>query len=108
MSADADWLVSKVLDFLAVLHKCFMETTYSEDRSLYAMDIAAATGWLVRLHQGESIDGVVAQILDSSTNKQFTDYWRKGKWGELESRGLSELQQELTRVLKPQDGSGIT
>ena len=49
---DKESLVEKLLDFLTVLHRCFSETTYVQDRPLYATDIAVAVGWLVRLREG--------------------------------------------------------
>ena len=101
MNISTDWLISKILDFLTVLYKCFSETTYAQDRSLYANDIATAVGWLVRLHQGAIADEVARDIVNSSTTKHFTDYWKQGSWGDLEAQAVKELQEAIRKVVTP-------
>lgn len=99
MQIDKALLASKILDFLAVLHRCHSETTYTQDRSIYASDIATAVGWLVKLDQGEAPDDVAKIIIDSSTTKGFTDYWRQGHWGDLEARALNDLQSWIKSII---------
>lgn len=99
MPTDNALLASKILDFIAVLHRCFSETTYAEDRSIYATDIAVAVGWLVKLHQGQAPNDITNLIVESSTNKYFTDYWRRGMWGELEAKALDDLQSWIKSVI---------
>lgn len=95
MDITTDWLSSKILEFIAVLNRCLSETTFVEDRSLYTSDIAAATNWLTRLHEGEQASSIMNEILEPATAKQFTDYWRQGIWGEMESTALSTLQDDV-------------
>jgi len=99
MLIDKASLASKILDFLAVLHSCLSETTYTQDRSIYASDIAIVVGWLVKLHQGQAANDVANLIVDSSTTKGFTDYWRQGHWGDLEARALNDLQSWVRSVI---------
>jgi hypothetical protein len=99
MLIDKASLASKILDFLVVLHRCLSETPYSEDRSIYASDIATAVSWLLKLHQGQAANDVANGIVDSSTTKHFTDYWRHGNWGDLEARALNDLQRWITSVI---------
>lgn len=93
MNIPTDWLLTKIVEFIAVLNTCLSETTFSEDRSLYASDIAAATTWLTRLRGGEQASSIADEILEPATAKQFTDYWRQGIWGERESKALMDLQE---------------
>lgn len=95
MNITNDWLSAKVVEFIAVLNACLSETTFSEDRRLYAGDIAAATIWLTRLQEGEQAPLVAGEILQPITAKQFTDYWRQGRWGERESKALMDLQDSI-------------
>lgn len=95
MSTTSDWLSSEILDFIAVLNRCLAETTFVQDRRLYADDIAAATAWLVRLKKGGEASTIATEILEPATTKQFTDYWRQGVWGEIESKALSTLKDRI-------------
>jgi len=95
---DKESLVEKLLDFLTVLHRCFSETTYVQDRPLYATDIAVAVGWLVRLREGALPNEVRADIVDSATTKHFADYWKQGTWGEIEVLALKMLQDEIGKM----------
>ena len=60
------------------------------------MDITTATRWLLMLHKGEAVGDVVQLIKSPATSKHFTDYWKKGKWGELETDALELLQADVT------------
>lgn len=95
MDITTNWLSSKILDLVVVLDRCLSETTFTQDRRLYVEDIASAARWLARLHQGEPVGSVASEILEPSTTKAFTDYWRQGVWGEMESRALSMLQEQV-------------
>lgn len=95
MQTDKELFRSMIMDFLIVVHKCFHETTYAQDKALYANDIAMAVGWLVKLHQCEAPKDVATAIVDSSTTKYFTDYWKSGHWGGLEAEALKHLQDTI-------------
>ena len=95
MNITTDWLSAKVVDFIAVLKNCMSETTFSEDRRLYADDIASAAARLARLQKGEQAPSIADEILEPATAKQFTDYWRQGVWGERESKALMDLQNSI-------------
>lgn len=95
MQIEREFLTSNILDFLSVLDKCLSETTYAQDRPIYASDMATAASWLVRLHQNQSPADVANIIIDSSTTKYFTDYWRQGDWGKLQAKALKELQDSI-------------
>lgn len=99
MAITADWLSSAVRAFIAVVERCLYETTVVEDRRLYGADLAAANAWLARLSTGEQPAAIAAEILAPATAKQFTDYWRQGVWGDLESTALSTLQSTIRRQL---------
>lgn len=99
MNTAADWLSSAILRFIAVLNRCLSDTTFVEDRRLYTDDLVAANVWLNRLRDGESAAVIAATILEPSTAKQFTDYWRQGVWGDMESEALSALQEKIRRQL---------
>jgi hypothetical protein len=75
------------------------ETTFVEDRRLYADDLTAANAWLTRLGAGESPTVIAAEILAPATTKQFTYYWRQGAWGDLEREALDTLQDTIRRRL---------
>lgn len=99
MDVTTEWLSTKILEFIAVLNTCLSETSFAEDRPIYADDIAAATDWLTRLHKGEQASSVAHEILEPATAKQFTDYWRQGVWGEMESAALDALQGYIRESL---------
>lgn len=99
MKIATDWLSSAIRAFIAILNRCLNETTFVEDRRLYADDLTAANAWLTKLGVGESPDVVAAEILAPATAKQFTDYWRQGVWGDLESAALNTLQDAIRRRL---------
>ena len=84
-----------LLDFLGTIYKCYKETGFVDDRHLFANDIVSVSGWLVRLHSGESSVTIARDIIDSSTTKHFTDYWKQGGWGDLEANALQALQKEI-------------
>ena len=81
-----------ILDFMATVSRCRSETTYAQDRRLYTSDLANAAEWLVQIHQGMPITEVKRRVLSSQTEKAFSDYWRQGKWGELESEALQVMR----------------
>lgn len=99
MNITTDWLSTKILEFIAILKSCLSETTFFEDRCLYASDLAAAANWLARLHGGERAPSIANEILEPATAKQFTDYWRQGVWGERESAALMDLQDSIRSKL---------
>ena len=99
MRTTGDWLSSAIRAFIAILDRCLNETTFAEDRRLYASDLAVATAWLIRLDSGEASDAIAADILAPATAKQFTDYWRQGAWGDLESSALDTLQNTIRSQL---------
>lgn len=101
MKITTDWLSSEIRAFLFILDRCLNETTFVEDRCLFAADLAAADAWLARLDAGEPPDAIAAEILAPGTAKQFTDYWRQGVWGDLESAALNTLQDTIQRQLDP-------
>lgn len=95
MSMSTDWLIQKILDFMAVLYECYTNTTYAQDRTVYAKDIAMAMGWIVKIKNGDNLQDVVNQILGPETDKYFGDYWRQGEWGEKELEALKSFKKEL-------------
>jgi len=99
MKITSDWLSSAIRAFISILYRCLNETTFVEDRRLYAADLAAANTWLTRLEAGEPSGAIAAEILAPATAKQFTDYWRQGVWGDLESAALNTLQDTIRRQL---------
>ena len=101
MNITTDWLSARILEFIAVLDTCLSETTFIEDRRLYASDVAAAANWLARLRGGELAPSIANEILEPATAKQFTDYWRQGIWGEMESAALGKLQDDIREATQP-------
>ena len=95
MNITSSWLSSAILAFVATLNRCLSDTTYVEDKRLYADDLKVANMWLNRLGNGESANVIATQILEPATAKQFTDYWRQGVWGDMESAALSALQEKI-------------
>lgn len=99
MTIAADSLSSAIRAFIAVIERCLAETTVIADRRLYADDLAAANKWQTRLSAGEPPTAIAAEILAPATAKQFTDYWREGVWGELESTAVDTLQKAIRKQL---------
>ena len=86
-----------ILVFLEVLEQCYRETTFADDRPLYAIDIVTVTRWILMLHKGEAVEDVIQSIKSPATSKHFTDYWKKGRWGSAEASALELLQTNLTK-----------
>ena len=95
MTISPDWLTNKIFDFVATLHQCYVDTTYAQDRTVYAKDIAIAVGWIVDIRNGHKVEAVISKILSSETAKFFGDYWRQGEWGDQELKALKVLKDEL-------------
>ena len=95
LSESAIWLRDRVIDFAGSLEDCYRETTFAQDRPIFAKDIAAATSWIVELHRGEEPETIVERILSTETDKQFGDYWRSGEWGERSANALEELRNAI-------------
>ena len=95
MKIDRDQLIQKILDFMTVIHECYSNTTFSNDRSVYAQDLVAAMGWIVELRSGTDVEIVRDRILSPATEKHFGDYWRQGDWGDKESNALKQLKDSI-------------
>ena len=95
MKVDSDQLTQKILGFMAVIHECYSNTTFANDRSVYAQDLAAAMGWIVELRAGADVKSVRDKILSPATEKHFGDYWRQGDWGDKEADALKQLKDSI-------------
>ena len=95
MDEAAVWLRDRVLDFVGTLEDCYRETTFAQDRPVFAKDIAAAAGWIVGLQRGEESEVVIEKILSTETDKQFVDYWRSGEWGDRSANALQKLRAAI-------------
>ena len=56
-------LLIHILEFMAVLHECYSQTTHSYDLSLHAADLATAMGYIVRLQNGIELSKAIEHIL---------------------------------------------
>ena len=92
---NSDQLTQNILDFMAVIHECYSDTTFANDRSIYAKDLAAAMGWIFELKAGTDIKSIRDQILSPTTDKHFGDYWRQGDWGDKEAAALKKLKDSI-------------
>ncbi len=97
MSVAPDWLIRRILDFMAVIYQCYAHTNFANDRSVYARDIATAMGLIVDLRDGGGIEDVAKNILSPQTDKCFGDYWRQGEWGNIEAEALKQLKDSIRR-----------
>jgi len=91
----AAWLRDRVIEFVGALEDCYRETTFAQDRPIFAKDIAAAASWIVELQRGEEPEVVIEKILSTETDKQFGDYWRNGEWGDRSANALQELRAAI-------------
>ena len=98
MKFDQENLKNRILSFIIELHECYKNTKFPEDRALYANDIALAIGWISDIEKIGNVDEVVNTILDPETSKSFTDYWKKGEWGDHEAKALMRLKEELRNL----------
>ena len=96
MKISRDQLEQKILDFMAIVHECYANTNYSNDRSVYARDITEAAGWIAELRSGVDAGDVVDKILNPATAKHFGDYWRQGNWGDREAEAFEKLKAAIT------------
>jgi len=95
MQIDSEQLIQKILGFMTVIHECYSSTTFANDRSVYAQDLAAAMGWIVELRAGADVKSVRDEILSPATEKHFGDYWRQGDWGDKEANALKRLKDSI-------------
>ena len=91
-------LIEKIINFMTVIYKCYTNTTYVEDRVIYAKDLAMVMGWIVNIKSNNDTQNVVAEILSSQTDKYFGDYFKQGKWGTEELNALMELKKSLNNA----------
>ena len=98
MKISIDDLISGILDFMAVLYECYIGTTYSQDRNIYAKDIAMAMGWIVELRKSGNVEGLIETILSPNTDKYFGDYWRQGEWGDKQAKALGAFKNSLRSI----------
>ena len=95
MKITSDQLIQEILDFMIVIHECYSDTTFANDRSVYAQDLTEAMGWIVEIKNYVDAEGVITKILSSATGKHFGDYWRQGAWGDKEANALKKLQEHI-------------
>ena len=88
-------LIQEILKFMTIIHKCYSNTNYANDRSVYAQDLMAAMGWIVAAQDGKNTEDIIATIKSPETDKHFGDYWRRGDWGKQEADALKELRNCL-------------
>jgi hypothetical protein len=98
MSISRSQLTQEILEFMKEIHECYSNTSYANDRTVYAQDLMEAMGWIVSLQSGEGTEDVIAKIKSPETEKHFSDYWRQGDWGKQEAIALKKLKDRL-RVL---------
>lgn len=96
MKISRDQLEQQILDFMVAVHDCYANTNFAEDRSVYAQDLAEATGWIAKLRNGADVDKVAEEVLSPTTAKHFGDYWRQGDWGDKEADALKKLKANIT------------
>lgn len=92
---NSDQLILRILDFMAVIHECYSNTTFANDRSVYARDLVTAMGWIVELRTGTNNRSVRDKIFSTATEKHFGDYWRQGDWGDKEANALKKLKNSI-------------
>lgn len=90
------WLTTEILNFMTIINKCLVETSYADDRLYYEKDLAYTAKWLIMIHQDMGEDKVIDDILDSSTSKFFYDVFKKGVYGDLEAEGFKTLQSSVS------------
>src|SRR5690625_8009274 len=92
-----DELEQQILDFMIVIHECYANTNFGDDRSVYAQDLAEATGWIARLRSGADAEKVVEKNLSPATAKHLGDSREQGGWGDMEAHALKELNGHINR-----------
>ena len=95
MAMNSEHLTKKIIEFMTVIHECYSNTNFADDRSVYAKDITTAMGWIVKLKTGEDIQNVRGEILSPATDKHFCDYWRQGDWGDKEAVAFKKLKDNI-------------
>ena len=95
MDNPKEHLIESILKFMTVLYDCYKNTTYANDRSIYAEDIAVAMGWVVEIRNDTELSEVIEDIFSRQTNKYFTDYWRQGEWGMNQNKAFKELKVSI-------------
>jgi len=86
-----------ILDFMSIVSTCLKETTYTNDRINYERDLAYASIWLIKLHNGENKKVVINEILDIATSKFIYDVFKQGDWGNQETAAFKNLQTKLNQ-----------
>lgn len=99
MSNKNSSLQDALIKFLGELLECLNGTTFSSDRPIYLQDIAITSSWIVDLSHNQNERSVAEKIVDSSTSKQFGDYFRQGEFGDKEAEALKSLQKYAAQFL---------
>ena len=94
-------LISYLSDFQKIISDCINNTEYKDDVAIYQRDYQFIQQFIDSLSkEGKHADEIAKMILEPQTAKIITDYWRQGRYGDIECKGFYKLCDKV-RVLLP-------
>lgn len=88
-------LFKSIMEFIKITYNCYVNTNYTEDRIAYQNDITLCSSWLIEIDNKTSISKIIESIMDSSTSKHILDYYKGGKYGEIQAEAFTKLKNEI-------------
>ena len=89
-------IVSYLSDFLRIISLCMNSTEYKKDIPIYKRDYEVIKNFIEEMSDPQkNIQEIVNKILEDQTAKILTDYWRVGKYGELECNEFHNLRVKI-------------
>lgn len=84
-------LTEEIMEFLKVTYECYKTTNYAEDRKAFESDIALCVGWLISIYNDDNIQKTINDILDTSTSKHISDFYKQGIFGDKQAKAFTRL-----------------
>lgn len=89
-------ILSYISDFKDVIQICMNSTEYKKDVPIYKSDYILMEEFTKEiLDSKKDIYDIIKNIMDDQTAKIITDYWRKGKYGELECNEFHKMKVKI-------------
>ncbi|MBC7510219.1 MAG: hypothetical protein H7320_15965 [Ferruginibacter sp.] len=93
-------IISYLSNFQEIITFCISNTEYQDDVAIYQRDYQFIQQFIDSLLLGKKhVDEIVHMILEPQTAKIFTDYWRQGRYGDIECKGFYKLCDEVRMLL---------
>ena len=92
--------ISYAYDFKRVIEKCLLETKFEDDKPIYRNDLKEVDSFICEINFEGNLSKVIDRLLEKQTAKVFTDYWRKGDWGDIHYDAFNTWRRKVRELKK--------